>query len=735
MPDLGSAKLTLVVAGDKFKKGLATARKQTGDFAAKSEKQVGRVRGAFGKLGTGIKGAAGQVPILGGAMTALANPITAIAVGVGAVAVALGKMVGRIVDAEKALRPMVERSGLASDSLQLLAKAAEVAGSEDGLEGVTDSAQELQLRLAEVVQDGTGPAAEAFRKLGISAQDLIDKSPEEMLLTVLAALQNVTNEADRKFLADELLGGSSEKLAGLLNLTNEELADQLQHLADTGDFMSRDALDAAEEYSGGMDRLKSSLSSVSTFIGTELIKTLNEWIGKVQETIDGIKQLGRWLGITKKDTNEFTEAADEMSETLAQGAAPAFEDTTEAAEDAAPAVKKVGTEARKAEPKIADLTEVTDDAAESVKLWAAANRTSSRQMIEDSALRLSNLLEDYAAELEGGRALAEATAAQREETREGWEAHYGAILDMRRNARDRRFELAAETEEREREARERIAQEEADAQQAALDRLSAFVDDQVAEETRKKDEYAALLFAMNEAQASGDTERYTQAVAKLQTFIADNKIENDTHLADYNAHFTALAAAAGVGVAGIIAELDKIPKVIETAHVLTGGGSSSGRRPGDDPSNSGSQVANVWVDDEGNLQYSETFTSDEGEVFSGGGQELHLDSSGNAFYDENLNNPASDEAQGIVNDMLGHSGQGGIPGAQRGAAVRGSRYGSLVRVGENFTNENIVPVRRNGGMGGGRQQPMVAKITIGGRTLEDIWLEGQSQAQRSGRLD
>ena len=32
------------------------------------------MRGAFGKLGTGIKGAAGQVPILGGAMTALANP-------------------------------------------------------------------------------------------------------------------------------------------------------------------------------------------------------------------------------------------------------------------------------------------------------------------------------------------------------------------------------------------------------------------------------------------------------------------------------------------------------------------------------------------------------------------------------------------------------------------------------------------------------------------------------------
>ena len=357
------------------------------------------MRGAFGKLGGAVKGAAGQVPILGGAMTALANPITAIAVGVGAVAVALGKMVGRIVDAEKALRPMVERSGLASDSLQLLAKAAEVAGSEDGLEGVTDSAQELQLRLAEVVQDGTGPAAEAFRKLGISAQDLIDKSPEDMLLTVVAALQNVTNEADRKFLADELLGGSSEKLAGLLNLTNEELGNQLQHLADTGDFMSRDALDAAKEYSGGMDRLKSSLSSVSTFIGTILIEELNEWIGKIQETIDGIKQLGRWLGIVQDDTNEFTEAADEMARCLATEPRRLLRSRERPQRRLRLPSQEVGKAAEDAEPKVRRLTEASDDAAESVKLWAAANRASSQQMIEDSALRLKNLLADYADEL------------------------------------------------------------------------------------------------------------------------------------------------------------------------------------------------------------------------------------------------------------------------------------------------------------------------------------------------
>ena len=51
----------------------------------------------------------------------------------------------------------------------MLTKAANRLGSEDGLEGVTDGAQELQLRLAEAVQDGTGPAVAAFEKLGLSS--------------------------------------------------------------------------------------------------------------------------------------------------------------------------------------------------------------------------------------------------------------------------------------------------------------------------------------------------------------------------------------------------------------------------------------------------------------------------------------------------------------------------------------------------------------------------------------
>ena len=74
------------------------------------------------------------------------------------------------------------------------------------------------------------------------------------------------------------------------------------------------------------------------------------------------------------------------------------------------------------------------------------------------------------------------------------------------------------------------------------------------------------------------------------------------------------------------------------------------------------------------------------------------------------------------------------PAAQHGAAVRGSRYGSLVRVGENFTNENITPVGRNGGgsgrnQGGRREYP----IYIGDEKLTTLVLNAQNELVDTGR--
>ena len=74
---------------------------------------------------------------------------------------------------------------------------------------------------------------------------------------------------------------------------------------------------------------------------------------------------------------------------------------------------------------------------------------------------------------------------------------------------------------------------------------------------------------------------------------------------------------------------------------------SRSRGPGE-----GTQTSSVRVDANGNLIYSESVTESEGGPGGQGrGQRLYSNSSGSVFYDANLNNPASDEAQQIADQI------------------------------------------------------------------------------------
>ena len=73
-------------------------------------------------------------------------------------AAGIAKTIDGIVETEAALRPMVERSRIAAESLQLLSeKPPTRAGSEDGMEAIVDTAQELQLQLGELAADRSRP--------------------------------------------------------------------------------------------------------------------------------------------------------------------------------------------------------------------------------------------------------------------------------------------------------------------------------------------------------------------------------------------------------------------------------------------------------------------------------------------------------------------------------------------------------------------------------------------------
>ena len=273
-----------------------------------------KARTAFGRLGDSLKSTAGRVPVLGGALSSLVSPVGLATAAVGALVGGLTTSITKITSLETELRPFIARSNLSAESLQAFAKVAERLGSEDGLEGVTDSVQELQLRLAEAVQDGTGPAVAAFEKLGLSSKDLIDASPEESFLATITAIQGLNNEADKKFLADELLGGASEKLSGIINAESGEFQALTASIRETGDIVSNEAVASAREFNNALGRLGAGVGRVRTQIGTALIPALTSVINVVSghnQARDQLSDLDQTLFDLRETTGLTSQALDE----------------------------------------------------------------------------------------------------------------------------------------------------------------------------------------------------------------------------------------------------------------------------------------------------------------------------------------------------------------------------------------------------------------------------------------
>ena len=183
------ANLVVRISGNTVQLHRALGKAET--RSSKFSKKAGGAFKVFGKL------AAGGILL---ATTAIAG-----------LAVSFAATLKGIVDVEQELRPMIQRSRFAAESLQVLSEAAVRAGSEDGLEAIVDTAQELQLQLGEVALTGKSRALPALESLGLSAQKLQAMKPEEAWRLVVAEIQKIPNVADRAIAAEEIFGGTSPK--------------------------------------------------------------------------------------------------------------------------------------------------------------------------------------------------------------------------------------------------------------------------------------------------------------------------------------------------------------------------------------------------------------------------------------------------------------------------------------------------------------------------------------------
>lgn len=251
------------------------------------DKDITKLRGKFKRFSQQIGAIGGTIAGLG---VAIVTP--------------LAMAVKKLADTGFELRKLSSQLGMSVEALSALEFAAGQSGVE--LEDLSGALEELNIRLGEAVQDGTGPLAESFKKLGLNAAELAKMKPEERFKKIAQAIADIRNETDRQFLADEIFGGDAFKILPLLRQGAAGIEELMNKAEELGFVMDSKTAAAADELSTSMNQLEQGGKALAVTLGTgllpmandfaawlkEVVPEVREWISENRETVELLAKLG-----------------------------------------------------------------------------------------------------------------------------------------------------------------------------------------------------------------------------------------------------------------------------------------------------------------------------------------------------------------------------------------------------------------------------------------------------------
>lgn len=258
----------------EVKKFADTARKETKDAAQKMEKNIGgagnSIVASFKKMSSGAKLFAG--------------------VAASAAVVSLGNLVKRTIEAQDRIGKLSLRLGESTEFLSEMAFVAERSGV--SVETMNMAIQRANRRLAEFAATGKGPAAEAFKQLGIDVRnaDGTMKSFEQLLPELADAFQKIESEAEKTRLAFQLFDSEGVSFLQILKGGSAEIEKLRQKARDLGLSLNKEvtdqaaaANDALTDFSASMQGLGNAVIPVILPALTSLANTFTKVFQKIRE--------------------------------------------------------------------------------------------------------------------------------------------------------------------------------------------------------------------------------------------------------------------------------------------------------------------------------------------------------------------------------------------------------------------------------------------------------------------
>ena len=220
---------------------------------------------------------------------------------------AFGRSIAETAEYGNNIDKMSQKLGMSTDAYQEWAFVMEHCGAN------IESLQGTMKKLATAAETGS----DAFDKLGISQEQIASMSQQDLFNATISALQNVSDETERTYLASKLLGKSATELGPLMNMSAEETEAMRQQVHDLGAVMSEDAVKAAAAYQDSLQNFQTALDGAKNKLSAEFLPSISTMMdgltmmltGDVDEGIALVEQGVQDFGATLEALGPYAEAA------------------------------------------------------------------------------------------------------------------------------------------------------------------------------------------------------------------------------------------------------------------------------------------------------------------------------------------------------------------------------------------------------------------------------------------
>ena len=261
------------------------------------EKGVGNAKTSFSNLGSSIASGAKTIAKVGVAAFA------AIGTAIGGATTALIKNASETAAYADNIDKMSQKMGFTAEKFQEWDFIMQHNGS--SIEAVKGA----MMKLDKSLESGS----EAYEKLGLSQEALMNMSADQKFEAVVTALQGVTDETEKAALAEEVFGKSYQEMMPLLNSSAEDVQAMKDQVHELGGVMSDDAVKAGAAFQDSLQNLKTSLTGAKNNLMGEFLPSLTTVMDGLTALFSGDES---GIGKIKQGIEDFAKSLSEKLPTV-----------------------------------------------------------------------------------------------------------------------------------------------------------------------------------------------------------------------------------------------------------------------------------------------------------------------------------------------------------------------------------------------------------------------------------